>query len=121
MLIGLRKWTVQTAVALLVSLPALLAPHSFDERHDAENRLGLVAHDESHRFAALPSEGEAHPLHCVVCHMARLLRPHVEVRSLPAPTPHIAARITLELITASSAAPAEHPSLRSPPESPVSV
>jgi hypothetical protein len=118
-----REWTAHIAVALLVSLPALWAPHSFDPHHDAENALLLVvAHDESaHHFDTAPGDGTSDPLHCVVCHLARLLRPRLEGQSFQAPAVQVAPTIALEWLSPLSAAPVAQPSLRSPPDSPISA
>lgn len=122
MLRRFRERSTHVAAALAVLCAMVGAPHSADPHHDADHGVALVAHDESaHRVRSAASGTDTHPLHCLVCHLARSFRPRTETRIMSAPAARAGARIHLEIFTASPAALVAQPPLRSPPASPVSV
>src|SRR5688572_21913029 len=122
MLHRFRERSAHVAAALVVLLALVGAPHSVDPGHDADHGVVLVAHDESaHRVRPAASDPDTYSRHCLVCHLSRSFRPRTEARNASAPATQVVARIHLEIFTASSAAPAAQPPLRSPPASPVSV
>jgi hypothetical protein len=120
MLCRFRGWTGAVAASLVVTLGTLWAPHSADPHHDAEYALSFVAHDETaHRVTSAESASDTRPLHCLVCHLVRLMRRHAQTREVTAPHPEVIVRVHTEVFTASSSASVVQPPLRSPPASPI--
>jgi hypothetical protein len=119
MLTFVRARTSSVAATLLVSLLSLQLPHPGDADHDSHGSLALFAHDPaSHAVRnTVPEEGTP-PLHCVVCHLARSLRPQADASSLPLPVVSTGTHAHLEVFTAARPAPLAQPPLRSPPASP---
>ena len=123
MLRWFRVHASRIALAAIVSLTGVgtsaISPHE-DDCHDPACRAMAVEHDAAaHHLTAPPAGGDAHPLHCLVCHWARSFRPRTEVRTLSTPVAEAGTIVHVELFTAAAAAPAAQPPLRSPPASPV--
>jgi len=121
MLSWVRTHSRVVAAIALVSLTTLTiwsaAPHG-DPCHDQECASFVPPHDESAHRLGRESAPDAHPLHCVLCHWTRIVRP-------PASTSLrievvVAAGITASevLSVATQAASAARPPLRAPPASP---
>ena len=80
MLSWFREWSRSIASAALASLLTLTissaAPHQ-DDCHDVE--CGPVTpHDPSGHSVGRPQESSGQPIHCVLCHWTRLIRPTPE-------------------------------------------
>src|SRR5215211_4345242 len=113
MLMRFRQRTRYVAAALLVSLVALGAPHSFDPHHDADWDVGAVAHDESaHRLGERGSIDGHHPIHCIACHWARSFRPHTVSAHAPAPRPKSAKLVHSKFVPELSGQAVVQPPLR---------
>jgi hypothetical protein len=122
MLKRLRQRSRQGVTALVLLMSLVGIPHNTDPFHDIENSIVLVPHDESaHRIVPARTDTDAHPLHCLVCHLMRSFRPRTEVRNLSPAMDRIGARFHTPTFTALSAAPMAQPPLRSPPTSPISA
>jgi|SRR5687767_11569156 hypothetical protein len=118
MLQWFRAWARVVAAATLVSLTALgglsSATHGAD-CHDEDCAYSLQAHDPSAHGIGTTQDEAAHPLHCILCHWTRSLRPSTEaVHQLARPVttdvrPHT------DISAALSPVQAAQPPLRSPP------
>ena len=114
-----KRCTAVVVLASLASLGVSLAGLHEAECHDAEC-VSAIVHDESaHQIAADSSRDQAPPLHCLVCHFGRSLRPRSEAVFVAAPVAVAGLWINVEIYTATPVAPAAQPRLRSPPASPV--
>ena len=102
------------AAALLVSLLALNLPHAADAEHD-HVAVAAFAHNASTHAIGTPQDDGAPPLHCVVCHFARLLRPRADAPTLPVPPTSAGTLVHIQIFTAARPAPVAQPPLRSPP------
>jgi hypothetical protein len=120
MLSWFRRWSRSIASAALVSLAALTlssaAPHA-DDCHDAECGLAAPHHPSSHSVGR-PQESSDHPIHCVLCHLTRSVRPATETAPLFAPVDAEDVRLSVDVFSALSQASFAQPSLRAPPASP---
>jgi hypothetical protein len=106
------------AAVTLVSLTALgglsSAAHGPD-CHDDDCYIALIAHDpSSHGIGTTTADG-GHPLHCILCHWTRTLRPSTDaVHQIARPvTSDI--RPQPDIPAALSPVQAAQPPLRSPP------
>jgi len=94
---------------------AAVAPHE-DDCHDAACRAIAVEHDASaHRMGAAPADDESQPLHCLVCHWVRALRPRAEARFVSTVASEAGVRMPVQFFVVSGRAPVAQPPLRSPP------
>jgi len=124
MLRWFRVHASRIALTAIVSLAGLgtsaISPHE-DDCHDAACSAMAVEHDAAaHRFSAPPTGTDAHPLHCLVCHLVRSFRPLTEVRMVFTPAPQAGATVHIDFFSAPAATtPAARPPLRAPPSSPV--
>ena len=121
MLSWVRAQSRVVAAITLVSLTTLTiwsaAPHG-DACHDQECASFVPPHNESAHRLGRESAPDTHPLHCVLCHWTRIVRPpastslHIEVV--------VAAGINVHEVpsVAAQAACAARPPLRAPPASP---
>jgi hypothetical protein len=104
---------------LLVSLAtfggSVVIPHGTDCHDRCIN--ALVEHDASaHRFQSAALTAYSDPLHCLVCHSARTMRPRQTAAFQPgAPPVENSPRVHHEFFALAPAAPAAQPPLRSPP------
>ena len=119
MLKVVRTRTSTVAAALLVSLFSLHLPHVADADHEDHGSLVVFAHDAStHALSRTAPDDGAAPLHCVVCHFGRSVRPRTDPATLPAPTESTGAHLNLDVSTAARPALVAQPPLRAPPASP---
>ncbi|HEY1307560.1 MAG TPA: hypothetical protein VGF24_28600 [Vicinamibacterales bacterium] len=109
-----------TLVAVMTLTIWSAAPHG-DGCHEHECAAVVPPHDASSHRLGRESATEQRPLHCVLCHWTRLVRP-------PASTAHHVERVVDAGIVhheESSVAPAQvfaaRPPLRAPPASPASA
>jgi len=104
----------------LVSLITLTvwsaAPHP-DDCHDAE--CGVVApHDPSGHSLGREQGSAEQPIHCVLCHWTRSVRPSSETAYLLAPAVEDDVRVHIDVFSALPQFQAAQPPLRAPPVSP---
>jgi hypothetical protein len=120
MLTWFREWSRSIASAALVSLLTLTissaAPHP-DDCHDVECG-SLAPHDPSGHTVSRPQGSSGQPIHCVLCHWTRSIRPATETAPLFAPAIGANVRVSVEVFSASSQPSLAEPSLRGPPASP---
>jgi hypothetical protein len=110
------------AIAAIASLAAVgtsaVSPHE-DDCHDPACRAMAVEHNPAaHSIGAPSTDGDIHPLHCLVCHWVRSFRPPTEARTLSTPAAEAGIAIHVELFTARRSTQIAQPPLRSPPASP---
>jgi hypothetical protein len=106
------------AIAALVSLAGLTslsaAVHDAGECHD-ECAAGVLRHDPwSHAIGSATADAE-HPLHCVLCHWTRTVRPSAETVHVVARPLAQNVRSVSDVLIAPLRALAAQPPLRSPP------
>ena len=120
MLTWFREWSRSIASAALVSLLTLTissaAPHQ-DDCHDAECGP-LAPHDPTGHSVSRPQESSGQPIHCVLCHWTRSVRPTTETAPLFAPALAEEVRASADVFRARSQTSLARPSLRGPPASP---
>jgi|RhiMethySRZTD1v2_1073278.scaffolds.fasta_scaffold00149_29 hypothetical protein len=110
------------AAPALLSLATLsvwsAAPHQ-DDCHEAICASVVVPHDPSSHSIHRDTSTTAHrPLHCVLCHWTRIVRPSATVAHHLAPAVDRAILILVDVVRAPEAFFAAQPPLRAPPSSP---
>jgi hypothetical protein len=120
MLRWFRAWSRLVSSAALVSLVTLTlwssAPHP-DDCHDRE--CGPVAlHDPSGHSVSRPAHANGEPIHCVLCHWTRSLRPAPGTVPLVTPAGAEDVQASIDVFGAPSQTSLAQPSLRAPPASP---
>jgi hypothetical protein len=119
MLSWFRDWSRSIASAALISLVTLTissaAPHP-DDCHDVECGP-VVPHDPSGHTISRPQESSGQPIHCVLCHWTRSVRPTPETTPFFAPVLADNVHISSEVFRAPSQTALSQPSLRGPPAS----
>jgi hypothetical protein len=118
MLQWVRARARAVAAATLVSFVALggfsSAAHGLD-CHDDDCAVALLSHDPSSHGIGSGSSAQTQPLHCILCHWTRSVRPSTET------TQHVARPVVGNILPQSdvpgavSRAQAAQPPLRSPP------
>lgn len=94
------------------------APHPSD-CHDSECAVRVVAHDASaHVFQRAAPVADAHPLHCVLCHLTRTFRPNTNSTIQAPSVDRRDVRTSVTVVSVARVFPAAQPPLRSPPVSP---
>jgi hypothetical protein len=120
MLRWFRSRARSIAAAALVSLATLTvwsaAPHG-DDCHDAVCVSIEVPHDPSAHSISRGSTTEERPLHCVLCHWTRIVRPSTATAHHIAPAVERDVRIPVDLVCAPQFFSAAQPPLRAPPTS----
>jgi hypothetical protein len=108
-----------TALVSLVTLTFWSAlPHQ-DDCHDALC-AAIVPHDPSaHSIGRADTADADRPLHCVLCHWTRIVRPSTNSSHHLAPAVERKARFVVNLVRAPQAIVAAQPPLRAPPSPPV--
>jgi hypothetical protein len=118
-----RHGARQIAATLLCSLLATIVSQALPAHglasHDSACLTALeLAHDESsHRLSAPLTTSERHPLHCLVCHLARTFRPSPQIDRQSAPDLEPRAAVHVVSAPAPRAVDAAPLSLRAPPSS----
>ena len=117
MLSWFRVWARSISGVALASLLALTVssavPHA-DEGHDAD--CGIVAvHDPSGHSIGREQSAPEHPLHCVLCHSTRSVRPSTETPHANAPAVEEDVRVHLDDFRAAQHFASAQPPLRGPP------
>jgi hypothetical protein len=119
MLSWFRSQSRGIASAALAALVALTlssaAPHS-DDCHGAECGA-IVPHDASSHGVGRPEQSTDLPIHCVLCHITRSVRPTPETAQLLAPSLTGDVSATLDVFSSPSQTALAQPSLRGPPAS----
>jgi hypothetical protein len=120
MLQWFRACSRSIAVTALLSLVALTAwsagPHQ-DDCHDVICAT-TVPHDASAHSVSRSTSSTDRPLHCVLCHWTRIIRPSANVAHHLAPAVEHKARSLVNVISAPQTILAAQPPLRAPPSSP---
>jgi hypothetical protein len=119
MLYWFRSRARAIAATLLLAFATLGAssalPHE-DDCHGAACVTSVAPHDPSaHSIQSASSTTAGHPMHCVLCHWTRLLRPSIEVVHRFAPAIEDDGRVQVEVVSVPPVFPAAQPPLRSPP------
>ena len=106
-----------TALLSLVTLTIWSAlPHQ-DDCHDAICAV-VVPHDPSAHSIGRAAANADRPLHCVLCHWTRIVRPSANTAHHIAPAVERNARFFITVVSAPQAIVAAQPPLRAPPSSP---
>ena len=120
MLSWFREWSRSIAGAALLALVTLTissaAPHP-DDCHDADCGLTLP-HDPTGHSVGRPQESSGQPIHCVLCHWTRSVRPTTENAPLFAPTPVEEVNASNDVFITPSQTVLAQPALRGPPFTP---
>jgi hypothetical protein len=106
-----------TALLSLVTLSVWSAlPHQ-DDCHDAICAV-IVPHDPSaHSIGRADTSQDDRPLHCVLCHWTRIVRPPAQAAHPLAPAVDRTVRVLVDVVSAPEAFLAAQPPLRAPPSS----
>jgi len=109
-------------VIALLSLTTLTVwsatPHQ-DDCHDALCVSAVVPHDPSAHSIGRADTGEAdRPLHCVLCHWTRIVRPSTNTAHHLVPVVERNARSFVNIVRSPQAIVAAQPPLRAPPTPP---
>jgi hypothetical protein len=120
MLSWFRKQSRSIASAALLALLTLTissaAPHP-DDCHDADCGLGLP-HDPNGHSIGKTQESSGQPIHCVLCHWTRSVRPAPGTAPYFAPALSDDVKVLLDVFIASSQTVLAQPTLRGPPATP---
>lgn len=108
------------APVLLVSLLALVAPHTFGAHHDSDSEIAPIAvHDHAaHRVGSASGTADPSPQHCAVCHWSRSFRLLTRVSTVTASCVEAARIVPLDACAAADNGTAAQPPLRAPPAVP---
>jgi hypothetical protein len=121
MLSWFRAHARAIAAAALLSLVTLsvwsAAPHQ-DDCHDAVCVSLVVPHDPSAHSIGRGASTTDRPLHCVLCHWTRTVRPSSSAAHPLAPAVARDVRFLVDVFSAPEANLAAQPPLRAPPSSP---
>jgi hypothetical protein len=108
------------SAAAFVSVVALTlsssAPHE-DDCHGPGCGVSLP-HDPSGHAVGRDSGSTDHPLHCVLCHWTRVVRPPADSAQPLSSTVEVAPRTFVDIQRAPQHVPTAQPPLRAPPASP---
>jgi hypothetical protein len=99
--------------ALVTLTLSSAAPHP-DDCHDADCSLTLT-HDPTGHSVGRPQDSGGHPIHCVLCHWTRSIRPATENAPLHAPAVAEDVRASVDVFSAPSQPFLTQPALRGPP------
>jgi hypothetical protein len=120
MLSWVRERSRSIASAALLALVTLTissaAPHP-DDCHDADCALTLP-HDPTGHSVGRPQQPSEQPIHCVLCHWVRSVRPTPEGAPFFAPASAEDVRVSFDVFIAPSQTVLAQPALRGPPASP---
>jgi hypothetical protein len=112
-----RRWLAAVALVSLSCAGVWSSVAHAGDCHDGEALVAVVHDASAHAFRGATSTAGAHPLHCVLCHTARVLRPTADPihAFVPVATGGLRSRVFDAFVT--QVFPAAHPPLRSPPAS----
>ena len=111
-----RAWSSLIVVVLCVSTLSMAFGTVAHSGADHQATAAYVQHDASaHRFQGGPDADHSHPLHCLACHVARLLRPRADASLLAAPAIEAGRHASVQSVPVAHRAFAAQPPLRSPP------
>ena len=120
MLSWFRERSRSIAAAALLALITLTissaAPHP-DDCHDADCGLTLP-HDPTGHSVGRPQESSGQPIHCVLCHWTRSVRPTTENAPLFAPSLGDNVDVSVDVVITPSQTFLAQPALRGPPVTP---
>lgn len=116
---GGRRIAAVTLAALVVLTLSSALPHE-EDCHGAACGTALP-HDPSGHAIGRDTHSAQHPLHCVLCHWTRSVRPPADSAHALASTAEAVSRTFVDLRRASQPFPAAQPPLRAPPASPAAV
>jgi hypothetical protein len=106
-----------TALLALVAITVGSALPHRDDCHDAICAV-IVPHDPSaHSIDRVDTAHDDRPLHCVLCHWTRIVRPSATVAHHLTPAVDRAAGFLVDVVVAPEAFLAAQPPLRAPPAS----
>jgi hypothetical protein len=121
MLQWFRAHARSIAAASLVSLATLsvwsATPHH-DDCHDTMCALVGAPHDPSAHSIGRDSSEADRPLHCVLCHWTRIVRPSAGTAQHISPSLERNVRILVDIVSSPQFFFAAQPPLRAPPSSP---
>ena len=121
MLQWFRAYARSIAATALMSLATLTiwsaAPHQ-DDCHEAMCVSVVVPHDPSSHSIGRASSETDRPLHCVLCHWTRIVRPSATQSHHLTPSLERNVRILVDIVRAPQYVVAALPPLRAPPSSP---
>jgi hypothetical protein len=107
------------SAAVLVSLATLsvwsATPHE-DDCHDAACS-SVVPHDPSSHSVGRDSSATDRPLHCVLCHWTRIVRPSTDASHPITPSLERGVRTFVDVVSSPQFFFAAQPPLRAPPSS----
>ena len=107
-----------TALASLATLSVWSAAPHQDDCHDAMCVSVVVPHDPSAHSIRAYSSHTDRPLHCVLCHWTRIVRPSASAAQHLAPAVERNVRAFVNIVSAPQFFFAAQPPLRAPPVSP---
>jgi hypothetical protein len=120
MLSWFRERSRSMASAALFALVTLTissaAPHP-DDCHDVDCALTLP-HDPTGHSIGKPQESSGQPIHCVLCHWTRSVRPTPETTPFFEPALSEDVRVSIDAFIALAQNFLAQPSLRGPPATP---
>jgi hypothetical protein len=111
-----RAWSSVIVVVLCVTTLSMAFGTVGHSGADHQTTAAYVQHDASaHRFQGAADAEHSHPLHCLACHVARLLRPRADAASLTAPAVEAGRHASVQSVPVAHLVFAAQPPLRSPP------
>jgi hypothetical protein len=107
-----------TALLSLITLTGWSAAPHQDDCHDAICAV-IVPHDPSaHSIGRAETSHADRPLHCVLCHWTRIVRPSANTAHHIVPVVERNARSFVNIVRSPQAVVAAQPPLRAPPSTP---
>jgi hypothetical protein len=115
---GRARSIAATALLSLVTLSVWSAAPHQDDCHEAICASVVVPHDTSAHSVGRDTSTTDRPLHCVLCHWTRIVRPSATAASHLTPPVDCTVRFLGDLVRAPQTFVAAQPPLRAPPSSP---
>jgi hypothetical protein len=123
-LLMLQRFRVHARLVATTALLSLVAltigsatPHQ-DDCHDVMCASVVVPHDPSSHSVGRDTTSSDRPLHCVLCHWTRIVRPSQQAAQSLSPAVECNVRFRIDSFRAPDALFAAQPPLRAPPSSP---
>jgi hypothetical protein len=111
-----RAWSAVIVAVLCVTTLSIATGAVGHSGADHQVTAAYVQHDASaHRFQGDADADHTHPLHCLACHVARVLRPRADAALLAAPAIEAGRHASVRSVPAARPVFAAQPPLRSPP------